>query len=71
MSFNTVGELEEMIVIFVPSYEWKSCTFNTQGEMTINAYKYGKFLVRSAIKNMTFSIRINSKEEGVLETFMF
>jgi hypothetical protein len=71
MSFNIVGELEEMIIIFVPSYEQKSCTFETQGKITISAYKYFRFLFRSAIANMTSFIRINSKKERVLMTFMF
>jgi hypothetical protein len=65
MSINTVGEFEEMIVIFVPSYKRKNCTFETQGKIAISAYKYTWFLIRSAITNTTSSIRINSKEDGV------
>jgi hypothetical protein len=71
MSFSIVGELEEMIVIFVPSYERKSCTFETQGKIAVSAYKYARFLIRSAIANLTSSIRINSKEKGVFVTFVF
>jgi hypothetical protein len=62
--------IEEMIAISMPSYERKSCTFQTQGEITTNAYKYARFLVISAITNMTSFTRINRKEEEMLVTFM-
>jgi hypothetical protein len=56
-------------MIFISSYEWKSCTSETQGELvTMSAPEVHTFFTTAVA---SFRKRCYNKVERVLVTFMF